>query len=656
MARKPTHGEEGWDALLGTDGSTTGFLDVALNNDGSLKDHASSHQNAGGDPLNLTNLAGFDGNPDHFLNGAGAFSTISGNAGILLNTMIGLSPAAVYPHDDTVFSTMRDASGNSRTGAYGANAKLNAVGMGDDRLNRTAFKTGSTLASSLGLPPAGTIWKSNTWTVCFAMRAWGFDEVGQVWNADTNGVFNTPSIRLTNGTGNSYRVNICRRGGDQLNAAKARGDIKDTYKWHLVICRVNNLTAGSIVVDNDDLTPDSWTNQTYTYASSAQPTIGEQYARVVMQNTAFWPSYITDDDCQDLYDAFVLENTVNQYSRTAFFFGTHTNLDDQNDSGIRANQTRVAMRDGANVTRGDFYVDQWNTSAGVYDFTRADAIFADCANKGLRVWVLMHGSAGYMNSSAGRFAVPGTGLASPFLTWVTQQQTAWSAFATRYKAGGTGNPDGLTPIYEFWNEPNAIAEWKTQTGGSGPDATQWARWCRDVRTSVIAADPLATCIAGGVHSWQAPGVGDIDGETFWRTALATGDLDDFDKLGFHPYPSSQADVDDNTNYSNSFNDFLSALDVLGELGYTDKEVWITEVGWNASSSEAEQNRNTKNALLRWANRWRVYSPSYIQWPDWGSGDDGLYTTMPDDGSDPAPRLVASTMAQMMWLINGSEVA
>lgn len=36
-ARKPAHGEESWDAILGTDGSTTGFLDVSLNEDGTLK-------------------------------------------------------------------------------------------------------------------------------------------------------------------------------------------------------------------------------------------------------------------------------------------------------------------------------------------------------------------------------------------------------------------------------------------------------------------------------------------------------------------------------------------------------------------------------------------------------------------------------------------
>lgn len=57
MARKPNHDEANWDALLGVDGSTTGWLDVDHNNDGTNKAHASRHKSGGSDPIALDELA-----------------------------------------------------------------------------------------------------------------------------------------------------------------------------------------------------------------------------------------------------------------------------------------------------------------------------------------------------------------------------------------------------------------------------------------------------------------------------------------------------------------------------------------------------------------------------------------------------------------------
>src|SRR5581483_3729823 len=565
----------------------------------------------------------------------------------LLSALQALSPAALYKHADSALATMTDSSGNARHGSYQANAKLKAFGLGNDRTTGTAYRCPGAGSSCLALPLAGAVWNSNTWTHVCVVRCWGFEDPGgAVWCADTNGVFDTPAVRFEAGAGQSYRPTIALRWGGLGNAATV--DIGDTHLWHLVICRVNNLTAGSIRIDGVDATPVLWTNQAYTFSGAPQPTIGDNFGRFVLQYTAWWPSYLSNANCQTIEAAFNAENVTPVPTRS-FYIGTHTNLDDQADAGIRANQTRVLLRDGGNVTRTDALVDQWNTGSGTYDFARLDTVFADCATKGIRVWLLLHGSAAYMNSSAGRFAVPGTGIDSAFNTWLGLQQTAIGALAARYKAGGAGNPNGLSPIYELWNEPNSQSEWKTQNGAAGPDATQWARYCKNVGgTTIPAADPAGIIVTGGINSWSAPGGGDIAGETFWRTAFGTGDLAGFTRFGIHPYPSSGAGPDDNSNSSNAYNDTLVAIDVLGELGFGTAELWITEIGWNASVSQADQDTKTRVAALRWRDRWLGLGiPSFIDWPDWSAGSDGLYTSMPTDGSNPAARAAAATYSRLM---------
>jgi len=550
---------------------------------------------------------------------------------------------------------MADSSGNSRTGSYQAGAKLKAVGLTDDRATNTAVRFAGDGNGKVGLPPAGAVWNSNTWTFCAAVRCWGFEDGGgAIWCADTNGVFDTPAIRFESGSGNSYRVTIALRWGGLPNAATL--DISDTHLWHFVVCRVNILTSGSIRIDGADVTPGSWTNQAYTFSGSPTPRIGDASTRVVMQYSAFWPSYLSNANCQTLEAAFNAENTVRAPSTSTVYIGTHTNLDDQADSGVRHNQTRVLVRDGGNVTRGDFLVDQWNTGSGTYDFSRADDVFADCATKGLRVWVLAHGSAGYMNSNAGRFAVPGTGLDASFTTWLGLQQTAWEAFATRYKPGGAGNPTGFAPIYEWWNEPNSASEWKTQNGVAFADATQWARYCKTMRNAVAAIDNQALHVTGGINSWYAPGGNDLQGESFLRTAIGTGDLSGFTNFGIHPYPGSGASPDTNANYDNSYNDYLVFVDVLNELVGSTAQGWITEIGWNASVSQADQDTKTRVAFLRWRDRWRSYGPTFIYWPDWSAGSDGLYTTMPNTGADPTARTAAGTFSRGMRSLTVGEHA
>lgn len=573
------------------------------------------------------------------------------NPGGLLTAILALSPAACYPHDDTSLATMRDASSNARTGSYGSTAKLKAVGIGGDRTTRTAYRSpASNSANDLAHPATGAVWNSNSWTHCAVIRVWGFEDPGSIWVADTNGVFSTPAVRL-NLSGGAFYPTVCHRDGSHANTATR--PISDTYRYHFLISRVNALTAGSIRLDGVDVSPASWTSHaSYSFSGTPTPSIGDPLNRVVLQYSAWWGSHLSDANCQSLEAAFLRENFPAPVTTTSFYIGTHSNVDDQSTAGIRHNQTRVAHRDGANITRSDFYPDTWNTAAGVYDFSVTDDIFSDCASKSLRVWVLAHSSSAYTRNASSRFNVPGTGIDSTFNTWLGQQQTAWEAFATRYKPGGTGNPTGLAPIYEWWNEPNAIAEWKTQNGAGGPDATQWARFAKTMKNAVAAIDPNAIHVTGGVNAWSAPGGSDISGEAFWRTAIATGDLDGFTNFGIHPYVASNGGPDYNPNFDNSYNDFAIALDVLGELGRSDVKLWITEVGWSALTSAADQDTKLKGAVQRWRDVWRAHSPAFVFWPDWDENAGvntgyGLYSTMPADGSDPTARAAAATYSSLM---------
>jgi hypothetical protein len=571
----------------------------------------------------------------------------------LLTTLQGLSPAALYVHADAASGTMADSSGNGRTGTYQTNARLHALGLGNSRTT-TAVRFAGDGNGRVARPPAGAVWATSSWTFAAAVRFWGFEDEGSpIWLADNNGVFDTPAIRMENGAGNSYNVSVCLRWGGLPNLATI--DISDTHLWHMIICRVNNLTAGSIRIDGTDVSPAVWTNQAYTFSATPTPQIGDTSVRAAMQYSAWWPSSISDVNCQAIEAAFDAENVVTE-ERTSVYMGSHQNLDDQFFQGIRRNQTRVLARDGGNVTRGDFLVDQWNPgpAATDFDWTRADDIFLDCADKGIRVWVLAHGSAGYMNSSAGRFAVPGTALDATFTTWLGLQQTAWETFATRYAGGSVHNP-GDSPIYEWWNEPNAEAEWKTQNGVAYGDATQWARYCKTMKNAVAAIDAAAVHVTGGVNSWYAPGGNDIQGETFLRTAYATTDLAGFTNIGMHPYPGSGASPDVNANYDNSYDDFVVFADVVNELWGPTASPWLTEVGWSAALvSEADQNSKLSTAVTRWRDYWS-YSPAFIWWPDWDASfgvGQGLYSDMDEDGSDPTARLSAPTYAALMQGITG----
>ncbi len=168
---------------------------------------------------------------------------------------------------------------------------------------------------------------------------------------------------------------------------------------------------------------------------------------------------------------------------------------------------------------------------------------------------------------------------------------------------------GRVKAYIIWNEPNLAREW----GGLEPDPEGYALLLKVANQAIKESDPKALIISAGLASTNEVSRKAMDDRLYLRRLYEAGASKYFDILGAHPYGFAYP-PDDPRGAHGGLN--MARLEDLREImilyGDTEKEVWITELGWTtqghgdwawAEVSPEEQARYLVEAVKIVALRW-----------------------------------------------------
>jgi hypothetical protein len=264
-------------------------------------------------------------------------------------------------------------------------------------------------------------------------------------------------------------------------------------------------------------------------------------------------------------------------------FGVNVNLlfNTRRYSGAKlSRQLSAVQRTGATIARSDalWEATEPNAPSGSrhrFDWSFDDLVAGSLASHRLRWLPILDYSARWAQSIAGQDHSPPK--AQPEFAAFA------AAFAGRYGIGGSfwrQHPELPTlPVdtYEIWNEPDNPIFWH-----DGPNPASYANLYRITRDAVLAVDPAARVIVGGLTNpaWFLPAMlralpelaGHIDG------------------VAIHPYGNTPYDV---------LGQVRTARAALDFLGMPNVPLYVTEFGWTTRPTGA----------LHWAPA--ATRPSYI---------------------------------------------
>ena len=215
---------------------------------------------------------------------------------------------------------------------------------------------------------------------------------------------------------------------------------------------------------------------------------------------------------------------------------------------------------GATIARSDALWEASEPTApagGVHHYVWAfdDAIAAALARHGLRWLPIIDYSAPWAESVAGAEHSPPTSAAD-FAAYA-------AAVAARYGPGGSfwsAHPElSAEPIdtFEIWNEPDSPNFW-TPT----PDPPRYAELYMAARAAILAADPSARVIVGGLSNPGAFLLALLAAAPSLRGAI--------DGVGIHPYAPTPGTV---------ISTVARARATLAALRLTAVPLYVTEFGW-----------------------------------------------------------------------------
>jgi hypothetical protein len=223
-------------------------------------------------------------------------------------------------------------------------------------------------------------------------------------------------------------------------------------------------------------------------------------------------------------------------------------------------QLRALRATGATVARSDALWEAAEPTAPVggvhrYDWSFDDRIAASLAEHGLQWLPIIDYTAPWAQSIAGVDHSPPISD-SDYAAFA-------GAIAARYGASGSfwrTHPNlSAEPVdtYEIWNEPDNTTFWRPT-----PDAGGYAALYASARSAIVAVDPAAAVIVGGLTHVAS----------FVRAMLtARPDLRGrIDGVGLHPYGANPLVVVANV---------VKARRVLNAAGLGTVPLYITEFGW-----------------------------------------------------------------------------
>jgi outer membrane protein assembly factor BamB len=156
-----------------------------------------------------------------------------------------------------------------------------------------------------------------------------------------------------------------------------------------------------------------------------------------------------------------------------------------------------------------------------------------------------------------------------------------SQVATRYK--------GRVAAYEIWNEPNLSHE----SGGVPGDPATYLTMLETAYQTIKQADPCALVLAAPMAATNNPDPKQAVGDLPFYEALYTLNDGSFlrsaDVIAVHPgagpYPPSARWPDDQPDTSHYYFRHIERIHEMMQHYGDQRQVWITEVGWNVERAE-----------------------------------------------------------------------
>lgn len=275
------------------------------------------------------------------------------------------------------------------------------------------------------------------------------------------------------------------------------------------------------------------------------------------------------------------------------------------------------------VKQGMAWRDIEGAGKGVFDWSRADRIVRQVAERGLKLLARIdHEPPWAMRAYAGGDVVQGP----------PQNLQDFGDFcfaiADRYR--------GYIQAYQVWNEPNLSREW----GGYPPNAAEYVQLLRVCYENIKRADPNALVISAGLAPTGTDLPVAVPDDRYVREMLDAGAARYFDLLGFNapgyaaPPWVSPDEVAASPQWGGhrffAFRHVEDIRQIMVEKGVGDKQIAILEMGWTTDPIHPayswfrvteEQQAEYLVKAYEWAREhWAPWiglmSMIYIADPDW----------------------------------------
>lgn len=229
-------------------------------------------------------------------------------------------------------------------------------------------------------------------------------------------------------------------------------------------------------------------------------------------------------------------------------------------------QMQAVADAGGTAIHGSFDWVNIERTRGVYDWSRADQTVADAEAHGLTMFA-------YIGNTPD-WALPegwaaGTGWRTPPAEEYAEAFEEYcEAVAARYR--------GRVEHFFFWNEPNGCS-WVNDNCSNGDGYALYTAWLKRAYTAIKRGNPDAV-VAAGVLDY---GTYVAEGYKYIEGMYRSGAKGYFDAIDIHPYAKRTDDPE-----SLHWRAIEDTRQVMVEHGDEDKEIWLSEYGWEDSAGEA----------------------------------------------------------------------
>jgi hypothetical protein len=256
------------------------------------------------------------------------------------------------------------------------------------------------------------------------------------------------------------------------------------------------------------------------------------------------------------------------------FYGTWYDLMSPTPQVARTDLDRMKAA-GVGFVRQYIWWDRIETSPGVFDWGRADAMVADASSRGIRILpTLLYPPTFYSSKPPGSTSTAQFPPADP-----TKMADFAEAMIRRYGPDGafwcTPNPP-LPPncrspylpmhSWEVWNEPDYPSWWK-----GAPSAPEYLELLQVVSARIRSTDPTAEVVLGSLTNRNSVP------DSFLGQLFDLGAAPSFDTIAFNPY---------SRDIKTLVGHMRGIRDLTVQKGDGTVPIWVTEYGWATLGDES----------------------------------------------------------------------